>query len=329
MKAPSVVTSLFAVVLSTLCASAACGESVTFSRISGSVRVEVAGVPTAVRNGIVLKTPIRIVTGADGALHIEQPSSALDIGPDSVIVVPGTDVPGTEVPGTNGQRGAVEKILQELGRVLYSVKPRKNGTYAVETPYLVSVVKGTTFSIAIDDSSTAVTLLEGLVEVSGPGTDDRVVLQPNQRAVRNSGDRNIAVSVVDTTAALTAPRLPTNPAPASLQVADSPDQSLNVQSDRVAEDLGQMTASHIDSRSLPNPPGSETPDPNAPHLPIPAPQPEPTPAPPIVPNPDLTPAPQPDPLPIPNDDDDHDDDDDNGHGNEDDDEDDSNPGRGQ
>jgi hypothetical protein len=326
MNAPKSVTALIAIAMSALCASFASAESVTFSRISGGVSVEVDGKPVAVRNGSVLKTPIRIVTSVDGALHIEQPSSSLDIGPDSVIVV----------PGTQGQTGVVEKILQELGRVLYSVKPRKSGSFLVETPYLVSVVKGTTFSVAIDESSTAVTLLEGLIEVSGPGTEDRALLQPNQRAVRAASDRTIAVSIVNTTAAIVAPRASMNPPPASIQAFD-PAETLSLQANRVAEDLGQITAAYVETRAptntAPETQPTEPSTPGAPELPIP-PQPEITPTPPVTP-PEVTPTPQPDPMPIPDpgvgdDDDGHDDDDDgnNGHGNDDDGHDDSNPGGG-
>lgn len=287
MNAPNSFTCLVMTMLGALSGSVAYGESVTFSRITGNVQVEVSGAPVQIRNGDVLKTPIRIVTGADGALHIEQPSSALDIGPDSVIVV----------PGTTGSSLA-EKILQELGRVLYSVKPRKSGSFTVETPYLVSVVKGTTFSVAIADSSAAVTLLEGLVEVSGPGTTDRVVLQPNQRAVRAAGDRNIAVSIVDTTAALNVPRIPTDSMPAATQLADPSDEALGAQTSRVTDDLGQVTAAYVDSRSLAN-------------------------------RPDLSRTPVL-PMPAPDTDRDNgvDDDGNNGHGDEEDGEDESNPGNG-
>ncbi len=57
-------------------------------------------------------------------------------------------------------------INQLKGKVGYSVQKRKARTFSVTAPYLVAVVKGTSFSVDINEESTQVDVDEGIVSVS-------------------------------------------------------------------------------------------------------------------------------------------------------------------
>jgi len=344
MRASKCVAVLVTLVSSLATAAIVTADEVTITRLTGSVEVLVNGSRVSARAGAVISTPLRIKTGSDGSLHIEQASSDLDIGPDTVVVLPGAST--------------TERIIQEIGRVLYSVKPRKVRSFAVETPYLVSVVKGTTFSVAIENAATTVALLEGSIEVSGPGTNERVLLMPNQSAHRAAGERTIAVTKIDSAAPAVRPRAHTDGA--SSPLAGSSNDARQPQPLSVASDLSEITAAYADRRvhaigntpppvatPQPGPTPVPTPDPTAPSGPPPAappgpaPQPDPTPSPTpdptsSVPLPPTPPVPDPPPPilsdpttpPGPSDDNDGQHDHNNGHGNDEDGRDESNPGRG-
>jgi hypothetical protein len=325
---------LLAAVLCSGAASVATAEQITITRISGSVSVLAAGSRVDARVGTSLATPLRIETASDGSLHIEQESSALDIGPNSIVVLPGT------APASKW-----EKIQQEVGRVLYSVKARKTRSFEVETPYLVSVVKGTTFSVAVDERSATVALLEGSVEVGSPDIDERLLLEPNQSARRAAGERSITVTTLDTSRQ---PQARAGSARSPLaQTPSEADAAPTIQSD-----LREITAAYSDRRahtrtgSSPPPVAPPTaPTAETPGSPPSAPPPDtsgdaPTSGPPTSGPPSAEPSSPTDPDPVPQpapdpgdqadaDDHEHDSGDhNNGHGNDDDGEDEDNSGKG-
>jgi len=306
-------------------------EHITIARLSGSVQLSENGKSIAPRLGLKLSLPLRVQTSSDGNVRLEHAGASLDIGPDSTVVVP------------RGEQStsALEKIQQQIGRVLYSVKPRKSRPLVVETPYLVSVVKGTTFSIAVDDSSASVALLEGSLQISGPGVDEDVLLAPNQTATRERDSRAITVTKIETSAPPMPPQAGVQTAPFAAPRGMEPVGSLDNQGLQT-QDLSAITAAYVDRRA-PTPTQPE-PQPQPQPGPVPGPQPQPDPAP--VPQPEPQPEPQPQPVPEPetpsqppapqpepdddhHDDDDRDDDDEdgnNGHGDDDGGKDNSNPG---
>jgi hypothetical protein len=295
-------------------------EHITIARLSGSVQLSENGKSIAPRLGLKLSLPLRVQTSSDGNVRLEHAGASLDIGPDSTVVVP------------RGEQSAsaLEKIQQQIGRVLYSVKPRKSRPLVVETPYLVSVVKGTTFSIAVDDSSASVALLEGSLQISGPGVDEDVLLAPNQTATRERDSRAITVTKIETNAPPMPPQAGVQSAPFAAPLGMEPVGSLDTQGLQT-QDLSAITAAHVDRR-VPTP---TQPEPQPQPGPVPGPQPQPDPVPVPVPQPEPQPQPVPEPeapsqppAPQPEPDDDHHDDDDRDDDNDDDDDDDDNNGHG-
>jgi hypothetical protein len=324
---------ILAALLSMTGVHAAAAEQITIARLSGTVQLSEGGKSIAPRLGLKMSLPLRVQTGGDGNVRLEHSGASLDVGPDSIVVI----------PGGKQSTSALEKIQQQLGRVLYSVKPRKTQPLVVETPYLVSVVKGTTFSIAVDERSTAVALLEGSLQISGPGVDQGVLLAPNQTAIRDRDSRSISVTTIETSAPPLPPQAAAPSSPMTSPVALAHQEQIGSHTG-ASQDLSAITAAYVDRRaSAPQPPTVPQPQPQPEPQPAPQPapdsEPESPPQPEPVPSPDPSPAPEPQPdpspAPVPQPDDDHDYDDDSddddddgnsGHGNDEDDKDDSNPG---
>lgn len=270
--------------------------TITVTRVSGSVKVLVRETPIAVAAGTRLTPPVRIETGSDGFVRIEQASSNLDIGPGSVVLMPVANADS-------------ESIIQNLGRVLYSVKPRKSRSFSVQTPYLVSVVKGTVFSVAIENDATRVSLMEGSVELVADGVAP-VLLQPNDTARRGMNDRSIEVTKLTVAPPAALPQAAVLGSSPSATNSMSAPQPVVPADAALTADLNEITAAHREQRPSPvvpdnpAPPSPESPQPGAPpatpapELPapeLPAPD-EPTPPAPGVP--DTQPE-----APVPNDDD--------------------------
>ena len=288
-------TLLLASVTST---TAIAGETgITIVRVSGAVKLLSAGKPVVPSSGAKVAAPLKIETGADGWLRVEQASGTVDVGPNSIVLLP---VASAEK----------ETIVQSLGRVLYSVKPRKARTFAVETPYLVSVVKGTVFSVAIDDDATSVSLLEGSVELVADDIDT-VLLQPNETARRGANDRAINVTPIEASrpSARAESAAPAATGNATALAPTSP----SVISDAMLADLNEVAAVRrdaltqtIDTPTTPGvtptvPEGAPTPSP-APQEPAPVPPQTPDVTPPTAPTPNVpgtSPAPVPTPHPVP------------------------------
>jgi hypothetical protein len=66
-------------------------------------------------------------------------------------------------------------MIQHRGQAFYDVEPRPIEKLRVETPFMVAVVKGTQFSVAIDDGQTTISLFEGLLELRS--IDEQQILE--------------------------------------------------------------------------------------------------------------------------------------------------------
>lgn len=121
---------------------------------SGRVDVLATGAqPVALRASTELRGGEQIRTGADGRVVLRRGGDTLIVAPDSVVVVP------------PAEPGLLTRIIQVLGALVVRVESRKEGAFEVQTPFLVAVVKGTTFSVATQASGSAVHVIEGVVEV--------------------------------------------------------------------------------------------------------------------------------------------------------------------
>lgn len=75
--------------------------------------------------------------------------------------------PGTRLKLEVAEPGAT-RVTQASGSALYEITKKSTPHFQVDTPWLAAVVKGTAFSIDVEDGTSALRVTEGTVEVSNP-----------------------------------------------------------------------------------------------------------------------------------------------------------------
>ncbi len=133
---------------------------------SGDVRVLRSGMqPASVQVRAALSPGDLVATGANGRAMLTR-------GDDYVVVAPGSRL---LLPKEQQAKG-LTRLVQQVGTMLYKVKHTGVPHFAVDTPMLAAVVKGTTFTVIVDDDRAAVQVTDGVVEVSSAaGTARRLV----------------------------------------------------------------------------------------------------------------------------------------------------------
>jgi hypothetical protein len=134
---------------------------------SGHVQVVRAGMqPASVQLRATLSPGDVVATGADGRAMLTR-------GGDYVIVAPGSRLllPKSE------PRSGFTHLIQQVGTMLYKVRHTGVPHFAVETPMLAAVVKGTSFTVIVDKDRAAVQVTEGLVEVSSAAGNARRLVE--------------------------------------------------------------------------------------------------------------------------------------------------------
>ena len=157
------------------------------SAVAGNVSVTMAGAKSEVRFDSTVSLPARIVTGNDGMLGLTQALTTITVAAD-------TDV---EIPAEAADGQLIARLIQHRGNVFYDVAHRDVGRFRVETPFLVAVIKGTQFNVAVQENSTTISLFEGLLEIRTPDGDNVVQLNAGEIAIRSRTDGSIRVLSMD------------------------------------------------------------------------------------------------------------------------------------
>ena len=89
-------------------------------------------------------------------LFLVRGTQTMLIGANTVVTLP------------DGDSHGITTVLEHAGEITFDVDRQQVKHFAVETPYLAAVVKGTNFTIRVDDEGGAVTVSRGLVEVREP-----------------------------------------------------------------------------------------------------------------------------------------------------------------
>lgn len=164
-------------------ASGTADHRILVTAVDGDVDVMMAHVDVEPRVGDELLLPSRIVTGDDGTLSLEQARTTISIAPNSDIEIPETAYDGQ----------LIGRLVQWRGNVFYDVETREVERLRVETPYLVAVVKGTQFNVAVLDDTTTISLFEGRLEIRDPEGRNVVDLEAGEVAIRSRDDATIRV----------------------------------------------------------------------------------------------------------------------------------------
>lgn len=161
---------------------------------AGVVRVGGPGLmPVALTRDQELPNDAWIETGSGRAVLVR--------GQESVIVEPNSRVqlPGAPVNGNT-------QVLQSMGSAIYKIGKQKLPHFQVDTPYMAAVVKGTAFTVSVEDDEASVMVTEGLVEVSTPDMKDVEFVRPGFTALVSRD--NSSEIVVDRTRETDAPETP-------------------------------------------------------------------------------------------------------------------------
>ena len=166
-------------------ASAETADRWTVQSSSGEVSVAAGSEWRSLAAGQILSAPFTVKTGTTGQVTLVR-------GEDLLVLVPQSRILVKAVRRTDD--GLLTRIIQSLGNIVYQVEKRSRQRFEVETPYLVSVVKGTTFTISVTEGDTAVSLAEGSLEVVSKDGVHRALLVPGEIARHIKGVRGIQVS---------------------------------------------------------------------------------------------------------------------------------------
>ena len=96
----------------------------------------------------------QVKTGKNSRIVISRPGDTVSISPNSRFGIP--------EPAT---KGPVTHFMQNLGTLLFRIRTRASNPFNVRTPYLAAIIRGTTFTVLVDDRNAALHVATGAVEV--------------------------------------------------------------------------------------------------------------------------------------------------------------------
>ncbi len=160
------------------CATAFAAPTALLSKLTGSPAIFEVGGERAqpvslVKLGHEYALPLEVVTGVADSAAFTLPSSLIEVSPNTVMRIVAPESSDTSV---------IQRVLQRTGAALFSVKKGSVTHFQVDTPFLVSVVKGTTFNVLVEDSGATVALHEGSLLVTSVDGSQRILLAPGDVA---------------------------------------------------------------------------------------------------------------------------------------------------
>lgn len=190
-------TGLFAVAVATAAllttAQAASAEGWRIVDKVGQVEAGAPGVHKAsVSRDDVLGADAWIVTGSDGRAVLARGKETIVVAPQSRLQLPDEEVNGNT------------QVLQTLGSAFYQIGKQQKPHFQVNAPALAAVVKGTAFTVTVEDGQSSVAVSEGLVEVATLDRTSIEFVRPGFTATAVNG----ANSLVLERGAATAPEAP-------------------------------------------------------------------------------------------------------------------------
>ena len=149
-------------------------EQVRVEEVSGAVQYRSSADKAweSAETGMSVSIPVEFQTLAGGHGLLVQAGSEFELKSGSHITLQ-ADAAKPD--------GLVTKVKQWFGTVFYRIE-RQPDQFSVETPFLVSTVKGTRFVIVSTQSSSMVTLTEGSLEVLDIASGNTQMLEPGDVA---------------------------------------------------------------------------------------------------------------------------------------------------
>lgn len=152
------------------------GELWTVVSTSGDAVIERAGFqPVSASSDRRIEPGDRVETGRDGRVVLRKGSSTIVVAPNSAIQIPAENT------------DLFTRIFQQIGTSLFKVDRRSSPHFEVQTPHLVAVVKGTTFTVKAGRGFDTVHVVEGAVGVAAANGANSVLIRPGETARVGAG----------------------------------------------------------------------------------------------------------------------------------------------
>lgn len=143
------------------------------TEVQGEVTVQQGEAPpAALMEGRGLEPGDGVATAAAARVVLTRGASTITVGPNARMEIP-----------AGGDDGVRTRIVQAMGSLLFRVEKRASQHFEVDTPYLAAVVKGTTFTVSVDEGTSAVHVVDGAVEVKALATGQVGMVKPGYTAV--------------------------------------------------------------------------------------------------------------------------------------------------
>ncbi|HKQ95249.1 MAG TPA: FecR family protein [Aestuariivirgaceae bacterium] len=123
----------------------------------------------------ILKRGDIVQTGANGRVRLVRTSESVFIGPNTIASIAKRPTPGMRTT-----------VLLERGSSEFQIQKRSKAHFSVETPYLVAIVKGTTFKVNVGARTARVSVTEGRVQVKSLISGNYTDIVAGQTAIVNS-----------------------------------------------------------------------------------------------------------------------------------------------
>lgn len=185
MPMPTLARAVIAAIILALTTSVALADDWVAVRLRGVVLELVDGEWVKLARGDVVPEARVIRTLKTGNVELQRGQETLSVGPNSQIRI--FDEEGGARPFTT--------VQQSFGTVSVEAEVRNVQHFAVETPYLAAVVKGTKFIVTSDDKGAKVEVKRGKVAVESK-THQSVLLAVGQSASFSTGGKQAGQLVV-------------------------------------------------------------------------------------------------------------------------------------
>jgi hypothetical protein len=143
----------------------------TADKLRGQVLQLIDGNWQPLNRGMVVPDSRSIRTLANGRVTLSRGNETLDIGPDTQIQI-----------YDKGGRKPFTTVKQSFGSVSVEAEVRQVRHFAVQTPYLAAVVKGTRFTVTSGKAGASVSVRRGHVAVEDKQDKTHVTLSVGQTA---------------------------------------------------------------------------------------------------------------------------------------------------
>lgn len=139
--------------------------------VTGNVQVKApSGNWKPVRAGIEIVPGSRIKTDAAARAVLTRNGDVVEAAPNSEASFP--ERTGKTMPSVD----------QTKGTLIYKIVTRPSNRFNVKTPYLTAVIKGTVFSVTVNDKGGALHVTRGAVEVTSRLTGEIAMVRPGHTA---------------------------------------------------------------------------------------------------------------------------------------------------